>query len=217
MERWIHTYRFELLLFALVMVIFNKILITNNSFYSSMVWPANMVLLGLVSLGVFHKRKKWEKLIRNLLFLMVISIPIAPKVFFSSDKWTIVSLLAYLFFYSFLFYSVMVQITQKKEVSESVIYGSLSGFLLLLVLATFSFLLLDLSIMDSFLHISGYSIPSKYHQFSYYSLITLTTIGYGDITPVSEQARLLAGFWGVVSQFYMVAIVGIIISKYTSK
>ncbi|MFD2200953.1 potassium channel family protein [Shivajiella indica] len=148
---------------------------------------------------------------------MVISIPIAPKVFFSSDKWTIVSLLAYLLFYSFLFYSVMVQITQKKEVSESVIYGSLSGFLLLLVLATFSFLLLDLSIMDSFLHISGDSIPSKYQQFSYYSLITLTTIGYGDITPVSEQARLLAGFWGVVSQFYMVAIVGIIISKYTSK
>jgi len=111
----------------------------------------------------------------------------------------------------------MHQITQKSEVSESMILGSLSGFLLLIVVATFSFLLLDFSIPGSFQSLVGDSIPQKYQQLSYFSIVTITTIGYGDIVPVSQQARLLAGFWGVISQFYMVAIVGIIISKYSSK
>lgn len=217
MKKWLHTYRFELLLFALAMVIFNKILIANNTFYTSLVWPFNMVLLGIVSLGIFHERKKWEKLIRNLLFIIVISIPISPKIYFQSNTLTVTALVIYILFYSFLFYSVMIQITNKKEVNESIVFGSLSGFLLLLVVATFSFLLVDLYIPNSFENIIGESIPEKYQQFSYFSLVSITTIGYGDILPISEQARLLAGFWGVISQFYMVAIVGIIISKFTSK
>lgn len=217
MKMFLHKYRFELLLLALVMVLFNKIFVFDNHFFGKYVWPANMIFLGLVSLGVFHERKTWEKVLRNALFIAIMAIPIFPGFFFSTFGLEEFSFVAYMLFYGFLFTTLMIQIVSKPEVNESVIMGSIFGFLLLVIIATFSFLLLAHIQPESFENMAQFNIPEQYQQFSYFSLITLSTIGYGDITPISEQARLLAGFWGVVSQFYLIAIVGIIISKYTSK
>jgi multidrug transporter EmrE-like cation transporter len=41
----------------------------------------------------------------------------------------------------------------------------------------------------------------------YFSLITMTTIGYGDITPVSAPARVLSALQGVVAQLYVAIII----------
>jgi len=52
---------------------------------------------------------------------------------------------------------------------------------------------------------------------AYFSFITLTSIGFGDMYPITDMTRLVTAFFGMVGQFYMVAVVGIIISKFTSK
>jgi hypothetical protein len=41
----------------------------------------------------------------------------------------------------------------------------------------------------------------------YFSLITLTTIGYGDITPLTMKARYAAIAEGVTGQFYLAILV----------
>ena len=43
--------------------------------------------------------------------------------------------------------------------------------------------------------------------FMYYSLVTLTTLGYGDITPVTPLARNLAAFEAVIGQLYIAILV----------
>ena len=43
--------------------------------------------------------------------------------------------------------------------------------------------------------------------FMYYSLVTLTTLGYGDITPVTPLARNLAAFEAVMGQLYIAILV----------
>ena len=50
----------------------------------------------------------------------------------------------------------------------------------------------------------------------YYTLITLTTAGYGDITPVLPIAKSLSMFIAVTGQFYVAVIVAIIVGKYSS-
>ena len=42
---------------------------------------------------------------------------------------------------------------------------------------------------------------------SYYSFITLATVGYGDVTPRTPVARTLAWFEAVVGQFYLAVLV----------
>jgi hypothetical protein len=217
MKKWLHTNRFELLLLALMMVIFNKIFFFAPSFYSTCVWPANMVLLGIVSMGIFHENRMGIRLLKNVLFMGIIAVPLFAAIIFRSHTTSVLALTIYIFFYLIIFVELMRQIVQKSEVTESLIYGSLSGFLLLIIISAFSFLLIDKAEAGSFNHISGTTIPEKYHQFIYFSSVTISTIGYGDITPATDNARLLSAFWGVVGQFYMVAVVGIIISKYSSK
>ncbi len=41
----------------------------------------------------------------------------------------------------------------------------------------------------------------------YFSLITMTTIGYGDITPKSPPAKVLSALQGVVAQLYIAIII----------
>jgi hypothetical protein len=41
----------------------------------------------------------------------------------------------------------------------------------------------------------------------YYSLVTMTTLGYGDIVPVSPPARALAGLQAVTGQLYIAVLV----------
>lgn len=217
MKNFIHVYRFELLLFGLMMVIFNKIFFFSAGFYTKYVWPLNMLLLGIVSVAMFKEWKKEIRWFKNLLFLMVVLVPLLASYIFSNRIFTIVALMAYMTFYSIIFIELMRQIIKKSEVTESVIIGSLSGFLLIIIVCSFSFLLIGYLVPHSFNSVKGETIPDRYHQIVYFSSITLSTIGYGDISPANDQTRLLAAFWGIIGQFYMVAVVGIIISKFTSK
>jgi hypothetical protein len=49
-------------------------------------------------------------------------------------------------------------------------------------------------------------------EFVYFSLSTLTTIGYGDVTPVSEMARSLANLEALTGQLYPAVLIARLVS-----
>ena len=49
---------------------------------------------------------------------------------------------------------------------------------------------------------------------TYFSLVTLATVGYGDILPRSDTARMVAMIEAVVGQFYVAVIVAIFVGMY---
>ena len=49
-------------------------------------------------------------------------------------------------------------------------------------------------------------------EFMYFSLTTLTTVGYGDITPVNEYARSLANLESLVGQLYPAILIARLVS-----
>jgi hypothetical protein len=51
----------------------------------------------------------------------------------------------------------------------------------------------------------------------YYSLITQCSVGYGDILPMSDAARMLAVIQAVVGQFYMAVVVAIFVGMYATQ
>ena len=55
------------------------------------------------------------------------------------------------------------------------------------------------------------------HVLTYYSFVTLTTVGYGDISPVSPAARTLAWMEAVTGQFYLAVIVAGLVSLLAAK
>lgn len=48
----------------------------------------------------------------------------------------------------------------------------------------------------------------------YFSFVTLTTLGYGDISPISQQARSLALVEAIAGQLYIAVLIGKLIGLY---
>ena len=101
------------------------------------------------------------------------------------------------FYYFLIFIEVLRQIFQKAETNISVVFGSISGYLLLVVMAQFTYLLIEYNIPNSFSGIEVGSIPKIYNQLSYFSMVTLSTVGFGDIAPLTDTARLSTMFFTV--------------------
>jgi len=60
---------------------------------------------------------------------------------------------------------------------------------------------------------SNFSLPAAI----YYSFVTLTTLGYGDIVPRSEMARGLAIMEAVAGQLYVAVMIARLVSLYASR
>jgi voltage-gated potassium channel len=60
-------------------------------------------------------------------------------------------------------------------------------------------------------------IENMYDNFMYYSYITLLSIGYGDIIPVSVLAQKTSVLIGLFGQMYNVIITAIIVGKYLNQ
>jgi hypothetical protein len=62
--------------------------------------------------------------------------------------------------------------------------------------------------------VEGGNISDKINSLIYYSYITLMTIGYGDITPISDVAQKATMFFAMIGQFYMVIVTAVVVEKY---
>ena len=67
------------------------------------------------------------------------------------------------------------------------------------------------------IHVNGMtSGPGQDHfdRFVYFSLVTLTTLGYGDISPKTSLAGILATLEAVVGVFYIAILVAALVGDF---
>ena len=53
--------------------------------------------------------------------------------------------------------------------------------------------------------------------FQYFSFVTITTLGYGDITPVTEVAKAITTLEAIVGQIYLVVVVAWLVGMHVSR
>jgi len=115
-----------------------------------------------------------------------------------------------LFFISIIIY-VILQILKRKQVTIYTLVDALNGYLLLGIM----FVSL-VTFVDEYQPGSFTGNRSMDFDLAYYTLITLTTTGYGDIVPQTELARSLSLVISIAGQFYVAVIVAILVGKYSS-
>jgi voltage-gated potassium channel Kch len=102
--------------------------------------------------------------------------------------------------------TILIFIFTTRSVNGEIISAALVVYLLLGVLWGFGYNLIDTIHPGSF-NIPDHFTRSEGSSYMYYSFITLTTVGYGDITPVSGMARSLSMLEGIIGQSYMAVLV----------
>jgi len=98
-------------------------------------------------------------------------------------------------------------------VTRDTLFGALAVYLMIGVTSTVLFELIEVSAPGSFTNLQGLSQSQLFAELNYFSLVTLTTLGYGDIAPVAPVARTLATTEAIVGQFFVAAVVGLLISR----
>ncbi|WP_144282696.1 potassium channel family protein [Chryseobacterium echinoideorum] len=208
--------KYELLLAALIQHLFIGIIVNDMTFYTEVLWPINMVILGLASIGVFIEKGKFKNITKNVLSVLVIILPILLSFFKGVPEFMFFLNISYIVFYFFIFLEVFKFLIKPGYINTDIISASACGLLLLLEVSVFMFQIYAYSDLQSF---KGLNYSSPAHTFIdlvYFCSVTLTTIGYGDITPNSYQTKLITSLIGIIGQFYSVVLVGIIISKFSN-
>jgi hypothetical protein len=124
---------------------------------------------------------------------------------------TLAGTVSWLLFVVFVTGSQLRSVLRQKEVTGETICMAVSVYLLM----GFSWSLLYAIIFqrhpEAFSGIVTANQPAELQHlfpvFGYFSLTTLSTIGFGDITPVSLQARYAAVAEGITGQFYLAILV----------
>lgn len=118
---------------------------------------------------------------------------------------------------SCLFYVVLVYIlTQNflvaKYINIKVIIGAISGYLLIGLLGASVIEIMQLHAEASFM------LPGNNDfDFIYFSFISILSVGYGDIVPVSNAAKSLTILISLLGQFYMVIGIASFVGKFMHK
>ena len=128
------------------------------------------------------------------------------------DLYIYFMLIALLAFFIGAFYLSAKQVLLVGDIDGNKIIGSLSLYLLLgLIWATIYLLIL---VMDpqAFSGIEAGNWQQIFSRVAYYSFVTLTTLGYGDILPTNHIAEFFVYMEAIVGVFYMAIIVSSLIS-----
>lgn len=132
-----------------------------------------------------------------------------------SNYTNLLSLLLFAFFVGMISYEVFKQILSSKNIDVHTIVGALCGFMLIGMIASLVFTLVNITYPESFSNVRpGMQGVDDLFYFSY---ITILTIGYGDIAPISSQARGVSLFFGLIGQFYLAVIMAVLVGKFISK
>jgi len=106
------------------------------------------------------------------------------------------------------------RIVLEPYVSSRTIIGLLCVYLLIGM--TFAATYITIAV------VSGEPFFVQTHQaqpvdFTYFSLVTLATVGYGDFTAANPMPRMLAAIEGLTGQLYLVTVVAVAVSRVRTK
>ena len=127
-------------------------------------------------------------------------------------------------FFGYITVTILFGIFKKRTITSDLIYGSICVYLLIGLAWAYVYSALENIFPGSFNFASnhlqanpslnGDQIPVS--LFIYYSYVTLTTLGYGDITPMTPPAQSIAILEAITGQFYLAILVARLVGIYLS-
>lgn len=166
---------------------------------------------------MFLETGKKIRIIKNILTVTIFLLPFGIHLSMAPEIFLLYTSLVYFLFFIVIFYEVMRFLTRPSYINMDIIVAAACGYLLLIETSSFLFQFFYYRSSDVFNGISSGKPFSIFMDLVYFSSITLTSIGFGDITAKAYFAKLTVALLGIIGQFYAVVLMGILVSKFTSK
>lgn len=195
----------------LVMPLFRDLTGTSYSYVSELAFSI-FLMIGVWSLHGVRRL--------FLLGIVLMTLGVGGNVFAlagAGTSFVYLSLCSYIIFLLLTISLAIRQVMRSKTVDANSIIGAVCIYLLLGVIWALFYVLVNILIPGSFsVQISG-SAFAQLQAFLYYSFVTLTTLGYGDIAPISGTARALSTIEAILGQFYIAILVAGLVAAFITQ
>ncbi len=124
----------------------------------------------------------------------------------------IAAVVVFIAFYVFTLVHVLRYVLRGVQITKDKLFGAVSVYLLMGLAWASVYALVQAVEPGSFA--SNVADSSDSPDLIYFSFVTLTTLGYGDITPVTARARSLALLEAVTGVLYLAVLVARLVSAY---
>jgi voltage-gated potassium channel len=172
-----------------------------------------VLLCILVGSGLFAAEfNKAAFRILSAIGALVILVTLLNLILHESNNLSILTFFLNTLFFIIVTIALVAHVAKAKDVDGSTLLCAINSYLLIGLTLSIMFMIMDLFFPGSFEQVD--TGTGKFSTFVYYGFITLTTLGYGDITPSTAMARSLSAFTALFGQLYLVIIMALIIGKF---
>jgi hypothetical protein len=194
----------SLILFFLVFIVVDE----NN-----IIGRISLIILFLVTvLFVIETFQLPQRFLNFFRLIAILSFCINSYIvlFLEQDIWfsTFISHIIQLIFIATAIWIILKRIFRDKHVTGDILVGGISVYLMV---GFFWFQLYQ--ILVSF-DPKAFSQTMTYYRTFYFSFVTLTTVGYGDIVPINRVGMVMSNMEAIIGQMYPAVILSRLVSLY---
>ena len=168
------------------------------------------LLMLILSIKSLKTEKTWIWAVYALVVSFVILTALGKM--FDHQMNVYLTLIILLMFFIGSFSTAAKQVLLVGDIDGNKIIGSLSLYILLGLIWAVIYLLLLAMDPTAFSGIETTNWQQSFARVAYYSFVTLTTLGYGDILPTNHVAEFFVYLEAIIGVFYMAIIVSSLIS-----
>ncbi len=160
------------------------------------------------------KDKRYIKL--AILFAAPMILSLWAKYFFANVHIISIGRICGIIFFAIAIFYCGRFILKSPHVSRDVIIAAVVIYLLMALMWSYAYSLLEFYQPGSFQSAEG-QIMSSRQFFLYYSFVTMTTLGYGDVIPLAAKAKSLAILQAFIGQVYLVVVLAWLVGMHVSR
>lgn len=149
-------------------------------------------------------QKPYMRAIMIMLALLILITHWTLVLHLYNHRLHIVANILTIIFLVFVSYAMLTVVTQHRQITADSLFGAICGYFFVGFTWTFLYILIALYDSSAFNdHLRVDAIHQNIQHFYYFSFSTMTTLGYGDILPLSNFARACAWLEAVIGQIYL--------------
>lgn len=169
-----------------------------------------IIVTFIVCLASLRFDKGWTRFLITLVCLWILAT--LAKIVFEIHEMDFVMLALTFSFFFGTFKSTAKQVLFHGKVNTNKVIGSVALFLLLGLMWAIVYLIIIEYSPQAFTGLEAITWGENFSNAAYFSFVTLTTLGYGDISPITPLAQVVVYLEAIVGVFYMAIVVSSLVS-----
>ena len=179
----------------------------------------SLMLTVIIAVWSLHEaRSRWLRP-RSLIPAVIVILMIVDSSI-GNDILAAAQLVTMFIFFAITIYLAWQQVMFTGQITLNTIFGAVCIYILIGLLFGFAYLMVEAFFPGSMSGLQSDLWQKNLDDTIYYSMVTLTTVGYGDITPTAPLTRFLAYMEAGVGIFYttvlVASLIGMRLSEYKS-